>query len=67
MSKDDNDAIAFWGGLSFVPQYALVSQKALVAWAVHQDTTFLTGHATRGCFGHGDFVFGSAVAFMRSG
>ena len=55
-----------WGG-SFVPRYALVSQKALVGLAVHQGTAFLTGHAIGGCFDYGDFVFGSAVAFMRSG
>jgi len=52
---------------SFIFRYALVSQKALVSWAVHQDTAFLTGRAIRGCLGHGDFVFSSAFAFMRSG
>jgi hypothetical protein len=55
-----------WGG-SFVPRNALVSQKALVGSAVHQGTAFPTGHAIGGCFDHGDFVFRSAVAFMRSG
>src|SRR5258705_9921083 len=52
---------------SFVPRYALVRQTAFVGAAIHQDTAFLTGHAIRGCFDHGDFVFCSAVAFMRSG
>jgi hypothetical protein len=52
---------------SFVSRHALVSQKALVGSAVHQGAAFLTGHAISGRFDHGDFVFGSAVAFMRSG
>jgi hypothetical protein len=55
-----------WGG-SFVPGHALVGQKALVGWAVHHGAAFFTGHANRRRFGHGDFVFRSAVAFMRSG
>ena len=52
---------------SFVSRHALVSQKALVGSAVHQGAAFLTGHASSGRFDHGDFVFGSAIAFMRSG
>jgi hypothetical protein len=38
-------------------------QKALVSRVVHQDTAFLTGRAIRGCLGHGDFVFSSAVDY----
>ena len=52
---------------SFVPRHALVSQKALVGSAVHQGAAFLTGHAISGRFDHGDFVFGSTIALMRSG
>jgi hypothetical protein len=52
---------------SFVPRYALVNQTAIIGWAVHQDTAFLTGHVPRGRFLHGNFVFGSAAACMRSG
>jgi hypothetical protein len=52
---------------SFVPRHALVSQKALVASAVYHGAAFLTGHVISGCFDHGDFVFRSAVACMRSG
>jgi hypothetical protein len=55
-----------WGA-SFVPRYALVTQKTLLGWAIHQDTAFLTHRVIGGCFGHGDVVFRSAVAFMRSG
>jgi hypothetical protein len=57
---------AAWGG-SFVPRYALVSQTALVGRPIHQGTAFFTGYVIRGGFGHGDFVFGAAVAFMRAG
>jgi hypothetical protein len=52
---------------SFLLRYALVSQEALVGSAVHQGTAFLTAHAVSGRFDHGDFVFSSAVACMRSG
>jgi hypothetical protein len=52
---------------SFVPRNALVGQKALVGSAVHQGTAFVTAHAVSGCFDHCDFVFRSAVAFVRSG
>ena len=52
---------------SFVPRYAFVSQKALLSRMVHHDPAFLTVHASRGFFGHGDFVFCSALAFMRPG
>jgi hypothetical protein len=51
---------------SFVSQYPLESQTASVGSAIHQDTAFLTAHAIRDRFGHGNFVFGSAVASMRS-
>jgi hypothetical protein len=51
---------------SFVPRFALVNQTAIVGWAVHQDTAFLTGHVPRGRFRHGNFVFGPAAACMRS-
>ena len=52
---------------SFVPRFAPVNQTAIVGWAVHQDTAFLTGHVPRGRFRHGNFVFGPAAACMRSG
>jgi hypothetical protein len=43
-----------------------VSKKALVGSIVHQSAALLTGHATGGYFGHGDFVSSPATAFMRS-
>jgi hypothetical protein len=46
--------------------YAFVSQNALVGLAVHQGTTFLTDHSISECCGHGDLIFRSAVALMRS-
>jgi hypothetical protein len=52
---------------SFVPRHALVSQKALVGSVVHHGAAFLTAHTISECFDHGDFVFRSAVACMRSG
>ena len=54
-------------GRSFLPRHAFVSQEALVGSAVHQGTALLTAHVISGRFDHGDFVFGSAVACMRSG
>jgi hypothetical protein len=59
-------SLGVWGG-SFVPRYALVSQKAFVGLAIHQGTAFLTDRVISGRFDHGDFVLRSAVAFMRSG
>jgi hypothetical protein len=53
-------------GPSFVPRQALANKKALVGWSIHQGTAFLTAHVIRGSFDHGNFIFGSAVAFMRS-
>ena len=38
----------------------------LLGLAVHQGTTFLTDHSISECFGHGDLIFRSAVALMRS-
>jgi hypothetical protein len=54
-------------GCVVCPRYALISQKALVEMTVHQSTAFLTGHIIRGCFGHRDFVFCSAIACVHSG
>jgi hypothetical protein len=54
-------------GGSFLPRYALISQKAFDSRPVHQGTAFLAGHAVNGSFRHGDFIFGSAGTFMRSG
>jgi hypothetical protein len=54
-------------GGSFLSRYALVGQKALVSRVVHHGTAFLAAHAVGGSFCHGDFVFGTASAFMRSG
>jgi hypothetical protein len=54
-------------GGSFLPRYALISQKALVSRVVHHGTAFLAVYAVSGSFRHGDFVFGSAGACMRSG
>jgi hypothetical protein len=53
-------------GPSFIPRQALVNQKALVGWSIHQGTAFPTGYVIRGSFDHGNLIFGSAVAFMRS-
>src|ERR1700735_1172737 len=44
-----------------------VSQRALVGWSVHQSTACFTGHVIRRYFGRGDFVFGSAAAFVHVG
>jgi hypothetical protein len=55
-----------WVG-SFAPRYALINQTAIVGWAINQDTAFLTGHVARAGFRHGNFVFGSAAACVRSG
>jgi hypothetical protein len=50
----------------FIPRQALVNQKALVGWSIHQGAAFPTGHVMRGSFDHGNLVFGSTAAFMRS-
>jgi hypothetical protein len=51
---------------SFAFRHACVGKKAPVGPTVHQNAALLTGYATGGYSGHGDFVFCSAVAFMRS-
>jgi hypothetical protein len=50
----------------FVTWQALVRQEALVGWSVHQGAAFLAGYVTCGSYNHGDCIFGSAIAFMRS-
>ena len=52
------------GSIAF--RHACVGKKAPVGPTVHQSAALLTDHVTGGYFGHSDFVFGAAAAFMRS-